>query len=66
MLELLEREIGRTEVERQQTVKEIADLEGRIAGRKHAARRWADVEAYCQRVAGASGDVRLRSEAAGA
>jgi len=52
MLELLEREIGRAEVERQQTVKEIADLESRIAARQQVAKRWADVEAYCQRVDG--------------
>jgi site-specific DNA recombinase len=50
--ELVEREIGRAEVERQKTLAEIADLEGRISARQQAARRWEAVEAYCERVAG--------------
>jgi site-specific DNA recombinase len=52
VLELLEREIGRAEVERQQTMSEIAEIEARISARQQAARRWEDVERYCQRVAG--------------
>lgn len=52
LLELLEREIGRAEVERQQVMAEIDELERRIAALQTTARQWEAVEAYCQRVAG--------------
>jgi site-specific DNA recombinase len=50
--ELVEKEVGRAEVERTQILAEIATLETRIAARQQSARQWEAAEAYCQRVAG--------------
>jgi site-specific DNA recombinase len=50
--EIVEREVGRAEVERKQLAAEIVDLEARITTCQQSARQWEAIEAYCQHVAG--------------